>query len=327
MPTYFDISRPPAPGQAPMNGEGYGPVATDGLLRRGARAAFCSLYRRGGLMSLQLALRSKERRSSTSIVLFHRVTDQIPADGLTVSTAWFRTFCRIMAKYRVVPLAEIYRLVKEGEVLPPRTLAITFDDSYRDNLEAARVLSEHGLPATFFIPTQYVGSDFVFPWDRHLPRMPHLGWDDLRAMKRLGHDFGSHTVSHPDMATLSNEDARWELTESRRVLEAELGQPIRWFAYPYGGPECFRSDQLTLVRDAGFELCLSAARGFLERGMEGQVLPRLAMPSLRNFDHMELYLNRCLDWMYDLKRALGGETRSDAPLTPPELKQCPRERS
>ena len=44
-------------------------------------------------------------------------------------------------------------------------MAITFDDCYRDNLFAARVLAEHGLPATFFIPTKYVGTDQVFPWD------------------------------------------------------------------------------------------------------------------------------------------------------------------
>jgi hypothetical protein len=109
-------------------------------------------------------------QASMVVVLFHRVTDEIPEDGLTVGTARFRSICRMLRdRFHVVPLAEVFRLIRSGEPIPPRTAAITFDDSYRDNLEAAHVLSTYGLPATFFIPTAYVGTDLVYDWDRELP--------------------------------------------------------------------------------------------------------------------------------------------------------------
>src|SRR5947209_14504021 len=109
--------------------------------------------------------------------------------------------------------------------MPRRTVAITFDDSYQDNLAAAHTLAEHGLPATFFVPTGYVGTERVFDWDRGLPRMPNLTWDDVAQMHRLGFEIGSHTVSHPNLGAMSRQWAEVEVYESRRVLQALLGVP------------------------------------------------------------------------------------------------------
>jgi peptidoglycan/xylan/chitin deacetylase (PgdA/CDA1 family) len=110
-----------------------------------------------------------------------------------------------------VPLAEVFDVLRSGRPMPPRTVAVTFDDCYRDNLFAARVLTEYGLPASFFVPTAFVGTDYTFPWDRRLPRMANLTWDEVREMARMGHEIGSHTVNHVNLGTASYEEARTEL--------------------------------------------------------------------------------------------------------------------
>ena len=271
-----------------------------------AKSAFCAMYKYSGAMHAQETLAYSSGRRFMSILLFHRVTEAIPADGLTVTPAWFDRFCALMRdRFHVVSLSEMQRILKSGETPPRRTVAITFDDCYRDNLFAARVLAEHQLPATFFLPTQYVGTDHVFDWDRALTPMPNLDWDDIHELVHLGHDIGSHTVSHADLGKIGLDDARRELADSKRTLEDRLQQPVRWLAYPYGGRDNFNPAYLPLVTELGYDACFSAFGGFVKPQMLGEILPREAMPYFRSLMHLELYLAGCLDWFYQLKRGVG----------------------
>jgi peptidoglycan/xylan/chitin deacetylase (PgdA/CDA1 family) len=261
------------------------------------KAALCAAYKYTGAARFQEALAQRTGRSCAVILLFHRVTDVVPEDGLTVSPARFRRICRMLRRtFRVVPLGEIFRLARSGLPLPPRIAAVTFDDCYYDNLPAARVLTEHGLPVTFFIPAAYVGTSHTFPWDRHLPAMPNLSWNDVNEMAALGCEIGSHTLTHPNLGIISFEEARREITESKKVIEDRLGRPVRWFAYPFGGQDNFRAELLPVVAEAGYEGCLSAYGGFVQRGMTGLMLPRepVPMPYFRSVVHLELHLRRAL---------------------------------
>src|SRR5438309_449383 len=124
------------------------------------KAIGCAAYKYSGGMWLAESLANRAGRAHLTILLFHRVTDEIPEDGLTVSTARFERICRLLQRrFRPVTLAEAFRLARTGAPLPPRTVAITFDDCYRDNLAAARVLARHRLPACFFVPASYVGTE------------------------------------------------------------------------------------------------------------------------------------------------------------------------
>lgn len=271
-----------------------------------AKSTIFNLYKYSGAMHAQERLAYWSGRRFMTVVLFHRVTDEIPEDGLTVTTSWFRGFCALMRDhFNVVPLAELYRILQAGEKPPMRTTAITFDDCYRDNLFAARVLAEHELPATFFIPPRYVGTDHVFDWDKDLKRMPNLTWDDVKEMVQLGHDIGSHTVSHADLGAIGPEEARVELRDSKKMLEDTLQRPVRWLAYPYGGRNNFRPEYLPLVYEYGYEACFSAYGGFIHPSMLGQILPREAMPYFRSLLNLELHLTGCLDWFYQVRRRAG----------------------
>src|SRR4029078_8548080 len=119
-----------------------------------------------------------------------------------------------------------------------------------------------GLPATFFVSTDMIGSAKPFPHDVERGRPPqlHMSWTDLRTLAAMGFDIGSHTCSHADMGTIPLDQAKMELRSSRERLETELRQPIRMFASRYARRPNMRPDTITAARRE-YDVCCSAYGG------------------------------------------------------------------
>jgi peptidoglycan/xylan/chitin deacetylase (PgdA/CDA1 family)/SAM-dependent methyltransferase len=103
---------------------------------------------------------------SGAVLLYHRVAHAEPdAYGLVVTPELFRRQMeRLAAVCNVLPLAELVERARRDD-LPPRAVAVTFDDGYLDNLtNASPVLVELGLPATFFVTGEGLGGR-EFWWD------------------------------------------------------------------------------------------------------------------------------------------------------------------
>jgi len=283
-----------------------------------AKATLCGVYKYSGAMHGQEALARALGQPFLAILLFHRVTDAIPEDGLTVGTRRFRNMCRMLRRgFNVVPLAEVFRILKTKAPVPRRTVAITFDDCYRDNLFAARVLSEFQLPACFFMPTSFVGTDTVFNWDMDLPRLPNLTWNEVREMADMGFEIGSHTATHANLAAIPVDQMRRELVESKQTLQDRLDREVRWLAYPFGGKNNFRLDRLPLVHEAGYEGCLSGYGRFVFPHLDEPIVPRVPVPGFQSVLHLELFLTGCLQWFHALKRQVGSCATNAAPHSNP----------
>jgi Polysaccharide deacetylase len=164
------------------------------------------------------------------------------------------------------------------------------------------------------VPTAYVGTDRVFPWDRALPRMANLSWDEVREIAGMGHEIGSHTVNHVDLGVVSSEEARWELFESKAVVEKQLNRPVRWFAYPYGGKNNLRPEAAALVEEAGYKGCLSGYGGFVRPGTDPRILPRDTSPIYQELLNLELHLRGCLNWFYAFKQPPSPPATSKQPI-------------
>jgi peptidoglycan/xylan/chitin deacetylase (PgdA/CDA1 family) len=63
---------------------------------------------------------------------------------------------------------------------------------------------------------------------------------------------GAHTVTHPVLALLPEQEQKTEIEESRRILEEITGSEVRHFAYPFGSPGDFTRKTAALVQTAGF---------------------------------------------------------------------------
>lgn len=166
-------------------------------------------------------------------------------------------------------LARGYRPARADEVVAGdrRLLHVTFDDAYRSIGPALELLERLGVPATVFASTSFAdtGAPFAVPElaadAAKLPEeLASMDWDGLRALADRGVEVGSHTVSHPRLTQLADDELRRELVESRRRIELELGRACRYLAYPYGDEDDRVRDA---AREAGYEAAFalpSAAR-------------------------------------------------------------------
>lgn len=81
-----------------------------------------------------------------------------------------------------------------------------------------------------------------------------MTWDHLRELRRAGMEVQSHTATHRVLQTLSDEELRRELVDSKRAIEAELDEPICAIAYPSGYAVGQHTKLGRAVREAGYEL-------------------------------------------------------------------------
>lgn len=99
--------------------------------------------------------------------MYHRIAEP-PTDpwGLAVSPAHFEQQLQVLCRnYRVIGTDELIEQ-HARRTIPGRTVCITFDDGYRDNyLSAKPLLEKYGCPASFFLPTHFIGLNQPFWWD------------------------------------------------------------------------------------------------------------------------------------------------------------------
>jgi peptidoglycan/xylan/chitin deacetylase (PgdA/CDA1 family) len=168
---------------------------------------------------------------------------------------WLKAHCR------VTTLADVVTN-RNNRTSGPPLVAITFDDGYEDNHSyALPILSEHGVPATFFITAGLVNRDptvarrLQWLWGCDLDDIVPLDWEQVRELHASGMQIGSHTYSHPNLARLSAVEAEHELRRSTDIISDQLGGAVDLFAYPFGKPGVhFTPTTTEVVRALGYRM-------------------------------------------------------------------------
>jgi peptidoglycan/xylan/chitin deacetylase (PgdA/CDA1 family) len=174
------------------------------------------------------------------VLLYHSVTESPGSDAFAVSVDDFRRdMDAVSSTGRVAMTAEQYRQwCASGSGGSMRPVLITFDDGFADYAEhALPVLEEHGLPATLFVTSGWMG------------RPGMLSHDAVRDLAGGVTEIGAHTVSHPHLDLLTDSEARSELRISREALEDCIGDWVTSLAYPHGS---HTRRTTTLARDSGY---------------------------------------------------------------------------
>lgn len=218
------------------------------------------------------------RTVALPILMYHRVASDGAAElgRYRVTPEAFEEQLRLLAKsgFRGITLAEWGRALRARRAIDGRVVSITFDDGYRDFLTTAwPLLRRYRFPATVFLVTEAVGG--AAAWDRSYgEEQPLLSWDEIRTLRDQGVVFGSHTATHPHLASLSAVDVVRELARSRETLTRELGVEPEAVAYPYGGVD---APVKHLAGGCGFEYGLTCVERRSLLHDDPLLLPRIGV--------------------------------------------------
>lgn len=177
--------------------------------------------------------------SDVLTLCYHAVAERWPA-ALSVTPEALDSQIRLL-----VDRGYVGATFSDAVERPPseRTLVVTFDDAYRSVIERAYpILAQHGLPATVFAVTSFVGTDGPMTWPgidgwlggEYEPELAAMSWDELGRLVAAGWEVGSHTISHPRLPTLADAELAEELSRSRAVCTERIGTECRSLAFPYG---------------------------------------------------------------------------------------------
>lgn len=97
----------------------------------------------------------------------------------------------------------------------------------------------------------------------------------VSSLAQQGMEIGAHTVSHPILMSLEDEDAQYEIRGSKQQLEAITEKPVHLFAYPNGklGKD-FDRRHVQMAKEAGFTAAFTTSRGAATGRHDRFQLPR-----------------------------------------------------
>lgn len=214
-------------------------------------------------------------RRGVPILMYHGIgAPGEPASRYVLPVQRFRRQMRWLRRrnYNVLGLEELVQARADFRLPPPRSVVITIDDGYLDNLTLARpVLEELGLPATVFLVSA-AGSANGWSTSDGVAGRPLMSLEDARHASGGLLSFGAHTRTHPKLPRVPPREARIEIAGSKEDLEAALGVPVTTFAYPYGELSAYVREAVVA---AGFAGACSTLPGRNRPAQDGFALRRI----------------------------------------------------
>jgi peptidoglycan/xylan/chitin deacetylase (PgdA/CDA1 family) len=243
------------------------------------------------------------------ILMYHSISENRVKRGqahydMHTSPAVFTEQMRLIHEngYQVVSLDEVITRMESPQQTDQRCVAITFDDGYQDFYSNAfPVLSELGFTATVYLPTKYIGDTRT-----QFKGKDCLTWNEVRRLQTTGIEFGSHTVTHPQLRLCKPAEIEYELRCSKQTIECELGTAVRSFSYPYAFPENndrFKESLHSTLRECGYLNGVSTILGTVQNLKGRYFLKRLPVSSA---DDPSLFLAKLeggYDWIHPLQYA------------------------
>ena len=252
-------------------------------------------------------------RAPVMVLIYHRIADDA-ANLWTMSNEMFvRQITWARQHYEIVSLTEAQRRVRSGHNERP-CVSITFDDGYAVNCQhALPFLVRERIPCTYFVTTEGALTGSPFGHDLAMGnRFEPNTLEQLKALVAAGIEIGAHTRTHPAVAQITDAaELHDEIVTARDELQEAVGQPIRYFAFPFGQHHRLSASAIHLAYHCGYEAVCSAYGGYNFPGDDAFHLQRI--PADENFLRFRNWLTLDPRKRHSVRRFKYGELQAPKP--------------
>jgi glycosyltransferase involved in cell wall biosynthesis len=231
--------------------------------------------------------RWRQTTRGVPVLMYHAFGAEEEGDRYVISRRRFAGQLRLLKalRYRVLGFEELARILDANEAPPPRSVVLTIDDGYADNLEIALpLLARYRSPATLFLVSQKLGGVNDWTAEGAVAGRPLLSVEELKRLHGKWVAIGAHTRTHPPLSEIEAERLDGEIGGSGEDLEALLGEPIPTFAYPYGK---FSPDVVAATN--GYAAACTVESRLARLGDKPLEIPRL---EIRGSDTLRTFLRK-----------------------------------
>lgn len=148
-----------------------------------------------------------------------------------------------------------------------RVVILNFDDGYDNTYTAAYpILKKYGLTATVYVISGFIG------------KPGYLTEMQITELAKAGWEIGSHTVTHPNLRSLTTIETKIELQESRQTLSRLTGQDVTTLCYPSGK---YNATTLKIAKEVGYSFARTTEPGIVTNLKKPYELPaRRVLPAM-----------------------------------------------
>ena len=205
------------------------------------------------------------KSAAVMVLCYHRLEPKPrPNDQLAITPQQFEQEMQALKdnSFSVIPMQDFLAWRRGDKDIPPKSAVVTIDDGYVSGYDTAwPILKKFNYPFTMFVYINYINSGGK-----------SISWDQLAEMRDAGVDIESHTYSHADLRNPNDKFAvdkhnyeliqkdvqtlgqdgwlRKEISDSKAVLEKQLGIKVNCLAYPFGK---YNEKVRAMVKEAGYE--------------------------------------------------------------------------
>lgn len=221
------------------------------------------------------------------VLLYHSVgrTDNACFGPWAVGPERFAAQMDLLARegYRAVTISQLADLLWDRtQRLPPRLVAITFDDGFADFYsEALPHLLRNDLVATVFVTTAHVGRTSAWLARDGEGERPMMSWDQIDEIAAAGIEVGAHSHRHVQLDTVPRARAAAEIELSKRAVQDAIGS-VASFAYPHG---YHTASVRRAVRRAGFTSACAVGDGMASSSDDRYAITRAIVRGETSLEH------------------------------------------